>query len=118
MTVSAVIWDFGGVITSSPFEAFNVYEAERGLPRDFIRGVNATNPAALATTLTRERDRALLFRDLATLRTDAPLFENVDELRWTGPSADFAELAAQFQAAKPDSGQPAAGSPRGTRKVL
>ncbi|MES2033812.1 MAG: HAD-IA family hydrolase [Pseudomonadota bacterium] len=44
MTVSAVIFDFGGVITSSPFEAFNTYEAEFGLPKDFVRGVNATNP--------------------------------------------------------------------------
>ncbi len=42
--IKAVIWDFGGVITSSPFEAFNVYEAERGLPKDFIRSINATNP--------------------------------------------------------------------------
>ena len=42
--VTAVIWDFGGVITSSPFEAFNHLEAERGLPRNFIRTVNATNP--------------------------------------------------------------------------
>lgn len=41
--IQAVIWDFGGVITSSPFEAFNRYEAERGLPVDFIRGVNAVN---------------------------------------------------------------------------
>lgn len=40
----AVIWDFGGVITSSPFEAFNRYEAERGLPRDVIRRINSTNP--------------------------------------------------------------------------
>jgi putative hydrolase of the HAD superfamily len=40
----AVLWDFGGVITSSPFEAFNRYEAVNGLPLDFIRGVNATNP--------------------------------------------------------------------------
>jgi putative hydrolase of the HAD superfamily len=39
-----VIWDFGGVFTSSPFDAFTRYEAERGLPRDFIRTVNATNP--------------------------------------------------------------------------
>jgi putative hydrolase of the HAD superfamily len=38
-----VIFDFGGVITSSPFEAFNRLEAERGLPRDFIRSVNAIN---------------------------------------------------------------------------
>jgi len=42
--IKAVLWDFGGVITSSPFEAFNRYEAERGMPRDFIRSVNATNP--------------------------------------------------------------------------
>ena len=40
----AVLWDFGGVILSSPFEAFNHYEAEHGLPTDFIRSVNATNP--------------------------------------------------------------------------
>lgn len=44
MTFSHVIFDFGGVITSSPFEAFNRLEAERGLPRDFVRTVNATNP--------------------------------------------------------------------------
>jgi len=42
--IRAVLWDFGGVILTSPFEAFNRYEAERGLPRDFIRGVNAVNP--------------------------------------------------------------------------
>jgi len=41
---TAVLWDFGGVILSSPFEAFNHYEAGVGLPRDFIRTVNATNP--------------------------------------------------------------------------
>ncbi len=40
----AVIWDFGGVLTSSPFEAFNRYEAEQGLKKDFIRSVNALNP--------------------------------------------------------------------------
>jgi putative hydrolase of the HAD superfamily len=39
-----VIFDFGGVITASPFEAFNRLEAERGLPHDFVRRVNATNP--------------------------------------------------------------------------
>jgi putative hydrolase of the HAD superfamily len=44
MPVEAVIWDFGGVITASPFEAFNRFEAGRGLPRDFIRRVNAVNP--------------------------------------------------------------------------
>ena len=40
----AVLWDFGGVITSSPFEAFRAHEAARGLPANFIRTVNATNP--------------------------------------------------------------------------
>lgn len=44
MTVEAIIWDFGGVFTTSPFEAFNRYEEERGLPKDFIRGINAENP--------------------------------------------------------------------------
>ncbi len=42
--VKAVIWDFGGVISSSPFEAFARFEAERGLPTGFLRTVNATNP--------------------------------------------------------------------------
>ena len=42
--IRAVLWDFGGVILSSPFEAFNHYEAKRGLPRNFLRRVNATNP--------------------------------------------------------------------------
>lgn len=40
----AVLWDFGGVILASPFEAFNHYERDHGLPHDFIRTVNATNP--------------------------------------------------------------------------
>jgi putative hydrolase of the HAD superfamily len=44
MTVEAVIWDFGGVFTSSPFEAFARYEAEKGIAKDLIRRVNATNP--------------------------------------------------------------------------
>ena len=44
MNFDAVIWDFGGVITSSPFDAFNAHEAARGLPRDAIRAINARNP--------------------------------------------------------------------------
>lgn len=47
----AVIFDFGGVITASPFEAFNRLEAERGLPQDFVRKVNATNPDSNAWAL-------------------------------------------------------------------
>jgi len=41
--IEAVIWDFGGVITTSPFEAFARFEKERGLPADIIRRTNATN---------------------------------------------------------------------------
>ncbi len=51
VTIEAVIWDFGGVFTTSPFEAFNRYEAQRGLPRDLIRTVNATNPDSNAWAL-------------------------------------------------------------------
>jgi putative hydrolase of the HAD superfamily len=44
----AVLWDFGGVILTSPFEAFRRYEKEAGLPEDFIRSLNARNPDANA----------------------------------------------------------------------
>ena len=42
--IQAVIWDFGGVFTTSPFDAFNRYERERGLPHDIIRSINSVNP--------------------------------------------------------------------------
>ncbi len=51
MIVEAVIWDFGGVFTTSPFEAFNRYETRRGLPKDLIRTVNATNSDSNAWAL-------------------------------------------------------------------
>ena len=41
---SSIFWDFGGVITSSPFEAFNKFEIENDLPENFLRKVNSTNP--------------------------------------------------------------------------
>jgi putative hydrolase of the HAD superfamily len=44
MSIRAVIFDFGGVIVSSPFEAFARYEADNGLPEGFLRGLNATDP--------------------------------------------------------------------------
>jgi 5'-3' exonuclease len=62
--------------------------------------VNAANASALANTLARERERALLFRTLATLRTDIPLFDNVDQLRWNGPNPGFDALAARLDAAR------------------
>ena len=42
--IRAVFWDFGGVITSSPFDSFNIYEEEHKIPKDFIRTINSTNP--------------------------------------------------------------------------
>jgi 5'-3' exonuclease len=62
-------------------------------------GVNAANPAALARTLASERERALLFRTLATLRTDIAVFDSVDELQWNAPTAAFPALAARLDAA-------------------
>ena len=44
MKYKAIIWDFGGVITSSPFEAFNQFEEANGLPKDIIRTINSENP--------------------------------------------------------------------------
>ena len=60
---------------------------------------NANNAPRLAEVLAVQRDQAFLFRDLATLRADLPLFENVDELRWAGPTSAFAAMAARFDAA-------------------
>ena len=61
-------------------------------------GVNAANPARLAATLARERERAFLFRTLATLRTDIDLLEGVEDLRWKGPMPAFAPLATRLDA--------------------
>jgi len=61
--------------------------------------VNAANASALANTLCRERDRAILFRTLATLRTDIALFDDVDELRWNGPTSAFDSVAARLDGA-------------------
>lgn len=61
--------------------------------------VNAAGSSGLAQTLTRDRELALLFRTLATLRTDIPLFDNVDTLRWNGPTAAFDAIGARFDKA-------------------
>jgi len=42
--IRAALFDFGGVISTSPFEAFTRYEVENNLPENFLRGLNATNP--------------------------------------------------------------------------
>ena len=60
--------------------------------------VNAANASTLSRTLESNREQALLFRTLATLRTDIPLFEDVEELRWTGPTPMLDAIAARFDA--------------------
>ena len=77
-TPLAVLWDFGGVILSSPFEAFNRYEAEAGLPKDFIRSLNARNPDANAW--------AKMERSEVSLDGFVALFE--EEAREQGHSLD------------------------------
>jgi 5'-3' exonuclease len=76
------------------------YGRLESIPADWRTwSVNAASPAALARTLERDRDRAFLFRDLATLREDIALFDTVEDLRWRGPTAEFPALAARFDAA-------------------
>jgi 5'-3' exonuclease len=70
------------------------------VPKDWREWhVNVANASALAATLGREWDHAILFRTLATLRTDIPLFENVEQLRWKGPTPAFESLAARLDTA-------------------
>jgi 5'-3' exonuclease len=61
--------------------------------------VNATNAGALADTLCREWENALLFRKLATLRTDIALFDDIEQLRWNGPKPGFEAIAAELDGA-------------------
>ena len=61
--------------------------------------LNAANASALAATLNQQRDLALLFRTLATLRTDIELLDDVEQLRWKGPTAGFPALAERLDKA-------------------
>ncbi len=62
-------------------------------------GVKVARAGALAHTLAAQREQALLFRQLATLRTDVPLFESVDTLRWEGPTPAFDAFGPRLQSA-------------------
>lgn len=89
------------------------------IPKDYCEWrVNVSSASTLAATLLREWDQALLFRRLATLRTDIALFKDLEELRWKGPAAGFEELAARLDAArtnKRESGERRTKRPRITR---
>ena len=70
------------------------------IPKDWREWrVNAANASLLAATLFREWEKVLLFRTLATLRTEIDLFEDVEQLRWRGPTPAFAALGARMDAA-------------------
>jgi 5'-3' exonuclease len=59
-------------------------------------GVPVRGAARLSTALEANRELANLFRTLATLRTDVPVFGDVEELRWRGPTAAFEQRAQQL----------------------
>ena len=61
--------------------------------------VNVASAGALAATLRQHWDEAILFRTLATLRTDIPLFDDIDQLRWNGPRPEYDAIAANLDAA-------------------
>jgi 5'-3' exonuclease len=72
------------------------------IPSDWREwGVSVASPKALSGRLAADRDRALLFRLLATLRTDIPLFASIDQLQWKGATAAFAPLAARLDYSVP-----------------
>jgi 5'-3' exonuclease len=85
------------------------------IPRDCREWrVNAANASALAGTLCREWDHAVLFRTLATLRADIRLFDDVDQLRWNGPSPAFDGLAVRLDAARTGKRRPGTRRSRST----
>ena len=79
--------------------------------------VDAASPGTLADTLARERDRAFLFRTLATLRTDIALFDSVDDLQWKEPTPAFATLGPRLDAAVTDKTPRRPRAPRPERAV-
>lgn len=82
---------WGPKSASSVLRRFGHIESIPDDPREWR--ANVVNASRLAATLAEERGRAMLFKTLATLRTDIPLFKNVDELKWAGPTPAFEKLA-------------------------
>jgi len=77
------------------------YRHLEAIPANYLEWhVNVANVSVLSSTLRRDWDRALLFRDLATLRSDVPLFSDVDSLRWAGPKPEFDDIARRLDQAR------------------
>lgn len=84
----------------SASEVLARFKRLEAIPRDYREWhANVRNAGALARVLDEQRDLAFLFRNLATLRTDVPVFTSVDELRWTGPRPEFEAIAARMESA-------------------
>ena len=93
------------------------YQRLELIPRDWSEWhVNAANAGLLANTLSREWDNALLFRKLATLRTEINLFDDVEHLRWRGPTSAFTALGARLDAAVTEQKQSGARASRTSKK--
>jgi len=60
--------------------------------------VNVRGAARLAAALSEQRDLALLFRDLATLRSEAKVMADVDDIRWKGPGEGLEEMVTRLRA--------------------
>ena len=76
------------------------FEHIEQIPADWRSwGVNCARPGALSIALEKDRELALLFRDLATLRTDIPVFDTVDQLEWHGPKPAFQAFKARLDSA-------------------
>ena len=89
---------WGAKSTAAVLSRFGRLEA---IPDDWRTWqANVASPAALSRVWMRDREQAFLFRTLATLRTDVRVFDDVDALRWSGPTPAFAPMAARFDAAR------------------
>lgn len=88
---------WGAKSTAAVLRRYEHIENVPARAQDWHTTVNA--PTALAESLRKHYDLALLFRNLATLRTDIPVFESVEQLRWRGPTPAFEEIGTRLDAA-------------------
>jgi 5'-3' exonuclease len=105
---------WGAKSTAGVLAKFGHIECIPADPREWK--VDVGNATTLAATLSRERDLALLFRTLATLRTDIDLFDDVDQLQWKGPTPAFEAIGARIDAAVTEPKRPTAKSSGAKRR--
>ena len=91
---------WGAKSAAAVLARFEKLEAIPADARDW--GVKVSNATGLSEVFNSKRDLAFLFREIATLRKDLPLFEDVEELLWRGPTADFAAIGERLDKARFD----------------